>query len=539
MAAKQQGAGILDQNGKPIKREIASVKLDPIYGGFLNYIPERDEITLTKGGGQGVDIYDRLKKEPVVADKLPLRVLGVIAKKWEVTLPENATAAIDKEFADWLSGLLETIDYDELCKRALTNALLKGRDIHEIMWGEQKNMTVPVNFKPRRAGRFGFDDEGRLRLRTTTNYLPGELMPDNKFIVHVIDATDENPYGDGLGAVIWWWAYFKRRGIGFWLTLCDKLGIPTAVGKYEDNADDALQKKLLEALSAMASDSGIIIPKSMEIDLLEMTKTNIDTHEKLCRYCDEMISRTIIHQADSSRDAGGALMAAQESKAEVRADVLQADSDLLTATHTRDLVRPLRDYNFPGAELPRIWRNHEPEKNLKERVEVDGKLHEIGYRPRSVEYINTTYGGDWVLAPKPDPLAGPTIGDLARAGKNAPSPLGEGGGEGKHARAGSGSAADTAANEAAFAEAAPAPLIDTYIANALKNSRAARRAMIAPIEKLVQQSKSFDEVKTGLIAMFSELPVEDFAVVVEEAIKAADAAGRYEVQQSLKGDPSP
>jgi phage gp29-like protein len=531
MATETQNSAILDTNGQPIQREIASIKRDFMYQGWDGLLPDGDELARAKGQGQGVDVYDKLKTETVVADKLDRRILGLVSKPWEVT-PGGEKLA-DRKAAEYVDDLLDRIAYDQLCKSLMGETLLKGRGIEEIMWGVVDGRIEPVEFKRRRVTRFHWDADGNFRLRVPENITPGELLPPNKFVVHRWNHTDENPYGLGLGPVLWWPVFFKRKGIAFWLTFADKFGNPTSVGKYPAGTATADQAKLLGALKAISQDTGIIVPTGTEIELLEATRSGIDTYEKLCRYMDEMIARAIIGEADSSRDAGGALKAAADNRAEVRGDLLQADSDLLTLTITRDLVRPVVEWNFPGAKLPRVWRNFEPPEDLKSRVEIDEKLHKMGYRPKdAAKHVSEIYGGDWVVASKPDPMGADTqtagfMGKLRAAVANK-----------KGAQPGVDPEAEGQLEDSAdFAEGDDPEnaRMERLVDRAMSDAEPAMRALIAPIRKLVAESASFEEVLSGMAALYGEMPAVDFAEVMELAILTADLAGRYEVQRAADG----
>ncbi|WP_449423647.1 phage portal protein family protein, partial [Rhodanobacter lindaniclasticus] len=54
---------------------------------------------------------------------------------------------------------------------------------------------------------------------------------------------------------------FKRNGLKFWLIFLEKFGMPTGVGKYDATATDGEKAKLLQAVRAIQTDSGMIIPK--------------------------------------------------------------------------------------------------------------------------------------------------------------------------------------------------------------------------------------------------------------------------------------
>jgi phage gp29-like protein len=196
---------------------------------------------------------------------------------------------------------------------------------------------------------------------TRSDLLLGELLPPRKFIVHRYGAKDESPYGKGLGHVLFWPVFFKRQDIGFWLVFADKFGSPTAIGKYPPGAKKEEQKKLLDALGAIAQDAGVIVPEGMLIELLEAARTgSIDTYEKLARYMDEQISTTVLGETMSTNASSAGLGSGQANvQNDVRVEIAQADADMLSDTLNATLVRWIVDYNMPGAGYPTLWRSFE------------------------------------------------------------------------------------------------------------------------------------------------------------------------------------
>jgi hypothetical protein len=49
--------------------------------------------------------------------------------------------------------------------------------------------------------------------------------------------------------------------------------------------------------------------------------------------------------------------------------VVKSDADLLCESFNRGPVAWLTEWNFPGAQPPRVWRHTEPAENLQARAE--------------------------------------------------------------------------------------------------------------------------------------------------------------------------
>lgn len=127
-----------------------------------------------------------------------------------------------------------------MCKDLL-ESLLMGMTVVEIVWTVRDGWVVPERIIKRKTSRFVFvqTDEHKppeLRLLTKNNMVVGEALPERKFIVRRVNAEDDNPYGNGLGAQSYWPVFFKRKGIVAWNKLIDRFGTPTAHGKHPRDA---------------------------------------------------------------------------------------------------------------------------------------------------------------------------------------------------------------------------------------------------------------------------------------------------------------
>lgn len=387
-----------EANKNEILNEIATVQRDityPAFGGVLNH---QDDTLITRGGGRGLKIYDDIERDCTAYGDLQKRKQAVVSRPWQVD--PASTSRIDKKAADIVKAQLGsvTMDFDNVCLNLL-DAILKGYAVGELMWEVNGGELVMREIRPRNQRRFGFDDKYALRLKTQENMFPGIELPDRKFIVHTFGSKDGNPYGMGLGSRLFWPVFFKRKGITFWLTFADKFGSPTAVGKYPGGSSLSDQKKLLDALNAIAQDAGVIVPSGMEVALLEATRGGAtDTYEKLCRYMDEQITMAVLGESPTSRGSGGMAASAAVTRNEVRLELVQADTDLLSGTLNKTVVKWITELNVPGAKPPKVWRKVEEQKNLGEVATRDKTIFDMGYRP-TLAYIKETYGGDWTERP--------------------------------------------------------------------------------------------------------------------------------------------
>lgn len=401
--------------GPEQRQEVATIARDITYPAFHGVLRHQDDTLATRGSNRSYKIYDDIERDCHAYGVLQKRKLAVVARPWQV---DPATEdALDVKAADLVREQLSNIgvpeqdgeqiavptNFDMVCVNLL-DALLKGFAIGEVMWALDGAEVVATEIRPRDQRRFAFDPDYKLRLKTFENLLTGEPVPPRKFVVHTFGAKDGSPYGLGLGSRLFWPTLFKRQGITFWATFLDKFGSPTAIGKYPGGTQSTEKDKLLEALAAIAQDAGVAIPDGMVIELLEAARSGTVSYEQFCRYMDEQMSYAVLGDAAGAQGSGGALASAAILRNEVRLELVQADSDLLSSTLNSTLVPWITQFNVPGARLPKVWRQVKAAEDLKVRSERDKNLFAIGFRP-TLAHVQETYGGEWEVVKK---LAAPT-----------------------------------------------------------------------------------------------------------------------------------
>jgi phage gp29-like protein len=388
-------------------QEIASVRRDPnlilLGGRLLN----PDEVLQGRGRGE-YKAYDDLLKDGHCFSVLQKRYLAIIAREWSVQPASDD--AIDKKAAEMVKYHLESLSaraddddltatgFDRTCYNLL-DAILKGFKPAEILWQVDGKEFYPNQIKTRNQQRFNFaiNEAGKweLRMLTLEDMIDGEavnkLYP-KKFFTHICGATDDNPYGVGLGRTLWWNVFFKKQGIKFWLNFVEKFAFPTAIGKYKRGASKEQKNTLLEALDAIATDAGVAIPDDLEIILLEASRSgSISSYESLCKYMDGEISKTVLGETLTTEMGSTGSYAAANTHNEVRKELTKADSDLLSDTLNRTLIKWDVQLNLPDAKPPRLWRNFEEAEDLNGRSDRDKTLFDMGFKLKA-ESLTEIYG---------------------------------------------------------------------------------------------------------------------------------------------------
>jgi phage gp29-like protein len=469
--------------------EIASVKRDPFLPLFSGLLQQNDDTLATRGQGKGIRLYEEIERDAHAFSCLHKRKMAVISRPWEVT--PASESALDQRAAEVVRTQLSNIGFDHLCLNLL-DAINKGFSVGEILWATTGSEIVASEVRARDQRRFWFGENYELRLKTLTNMLPGEELPERKFIVHSLGAKDGNPYGMGLGSKLFWLVWFKRQGITFWLTLLDKFGSPTAVGKYPNGTQPPDQQKLLDALSAISQDSGVIVPEGMMIELLEATRGGNVGYEQMIRYMDEQISYCVLGEAPSAKGSGGALASAAITRNEVRLELVQFDADMLSATLNNTLIKWITEYNVPGATAPTVWRKIIEAEDIKIRAERDQILFNMGMRPDDVYQAENYPGWTFQAPPKKQIQGGGT--------------------------------------PVAFAESAQAVFPGDALAARLSIEVAPHwDAMLEQLRGIVHGANSLESLRDDLLASFGDLPDDELVKVMAAGFAVAEMAGMSDV----------
>ena len=485
--------------GPPIAQEIAT-SLDgrDITRGYVDPMllqPSTDKILQLRGHGD-YEIYRQVLRDDQVAGVWSQRQLAITSKEWTVTA--GGKTARDKAAADFIREQVKEVGFDRVTKLMLYGVFY-GFAVAEAMWGNDGRFVVLDDIKVRDRQRFGFDGAGRLRLKTYSKP-DGELLPPRKFWAFSTGADhDDEPYGLGLAHWLYWPVLFKRSGIKFWLIFLEKFGQPTAMGKYGANALQPEKTRLLQALSAINTDSGVIIPEGMQIELLEATRSGSADYVALVDRMDRAIAKVVMGQVASSEGTPGRL-GNDDLQGDVREDLIKADADLICESFNRSIVRWLTEWNFPGAAIPSVYRKVSPDEDLSERATRDKTIVEMGFKP-TLGYIHENYGEGWQEKQAEAPA--PTVPVLP--GQDQP---------------------------ASFAESNQLTPPSQMLPQAEQVMAAPVNAWLSQIRTVVDNAKSLEALRDDLLKLYPEMTLDQYAAALAEVTAASLLAGRNEIKES-------
>lgn len=482
---------------KELTAEIASRKEDVLlYGGI---IPNPDRILQSKGHTRTFRIYEDLETDAHVRTVITKRKRAVTAREWFVNEADSSAEAV--KAAELVRDCLGKINLDKITEDLL-DAVIKGFSAGEIIWIKDNDVIRPCDIRSRQPQRFIFkqcDNRYEPRLLTLNYPTEGIELPDKKFIFHVFDGRFDNPYGNGLGNALFWPVTFKRKGITFWLTFCDKFGSPTTIGRYPASASEGERETLRAALESIANDYGITIPEGMEVSLLEAAKSSTDTYEKLVRYMDEQISEVVLGETGSTNQSnGGGSRARDEIGNEIRVETAKSDADSICDTLNRTLIKWIVELNMPGAPLPKLWRDFEEPEDENEKAKRDTSLASLGVR-FTKDYFKNNYNledGDFELAK----LSAEQRTDDLTLTRN-------------------------------FASEDNSRLDDILEAEELNRQM---EGILGPVIRLVQEGKSYEDIMAHLVETYDFMNSDALMAMLDKAIFLANAKGRLDARKQLK-----
>ncbi|EXL08211.1 hypothetical protein BG46_01395 [Brucella anthropi] len=476
----------------PVIPEIATAQSDPYVPNYTGLLQPTDEVLVSRGGASAIKIYDEIRRDPHAYAILQKLKLEVVSREWKIT--PASESRLDKKAAAEVERQLKAINFDQLT-RGLLGAVLKGFSVAEILWSSTALGWEATTVKVKKQRRFRFTIDGALRILTRANSMDGEPVPERKFIIHrhTIDDDDDDPYGVGLGSVLFWPAWFKRQVLAHWLRGTEKHATPTTVMQYEGNYDEKRQAQLTGVLRLMANDTGLVIPSTVAASLLESKNAGGgDFFEKLARYLDELMSEAVLGETLTTNSGERGARSLGEIHNEIRIAIAKAASDLVCATIGDTLVRWIVELNYPGAGLPEVWRDFSETEDLDKKVDRDKKLHEMGYEPADPDYISDTYGAEWVKkqpvnAVQADPAKPASVMDNLDFAENPNSVSKRG--------------ESTVKELSDQLETVAQPAID---------------AMIEAIRAEFTEARDYDDLIIRLARLSAEMGVEDLATAMEQ-----------------------
>ena len=349
-----------------------------------------DELLIQKGGAQAFNVYQKLLFDDTVQAGMSKLTQEITAREYVLESAEDTPG--DNAVKDFCQNLLGKLQLDEVYA-SMMEAYIVGFSVCEVMWRRTPYGIVPFDLRFRDQRRFRFQENEdadygfEMRMATQEEPLYGIELPARKFIVFRYWAqANGDPYGAGLGRILYPLVKFKRRALESQLLYSDRFANPTAVAKAPLSATTMEVETLYDHLSNLSQETALVMPEGFELDFVNPGGTP-ETFEKLRDSLIRDITLLVAGENESGSQGAGSL-ASSEVAQSVRLARAKELCDTISFTLNDTLLRWIVDLNFgTNVEAPRISRDFEPKEDLSlDMSGVATLVKDIGLRP-TTEWI--------------------------------------------------------------------------------------------------------------------------------------------------------
>jgi len=351
-----------------------------------------DELLISKGGLQALNIYRRLLTDSTVQSAFSKLSQEVTSRDLIIDPVSNLPG--DIAVKDFVEFALEKLNMDVIF-RGMLEAYVTGYSVAEVIWKSTPKGVLPVDVRIRDARRFIFqespegDDGFTMRMLTREAMEKGVELPARKFIVFKYWSThDGDPYGSGLGRILYPLVKFKRRAIESEVLFSDRFATPTAIATAPLSATVDEINTLYGHISNLSQETALILPEGFTLDFAN-PQGSPEVFSGLREALTNEITTLIAGEAETgNKDAGS--RASSEVANSVRLTRAKELSESLCSELTHTLVRWIVDLNYgTNVQSPTIYRQFQTESDSKLTMQdVALMVEKMGMKPTRDWLIN-------------------------------------------------------------------------------------------------------------------------------------------------------
>lgn len=440
--------------------------------------------------------------------------------EWQIVPPDNATAA-EKRATEQAIEVFSALDVEDMVLD-MGMGIGHGWANLELTWerdGALRYVTQPT-LRPHSWFRLHPDDQNMITLRDNST-TGAELWPLG-WVQHRHRAKGGYVARMGLHRMLVWPYLFQNYALGDLAELLEIYGLPTVVGKFPKNATEKEKATLLRAVVSMGKDARGIIPEGMSVEFLEAAGkgASADVYKVMMEWCERSKAKAILGGTLTSGTGEGTNTNALGNVHERgQTSLIRSDARQYAGTLRRHLLWPMAALNF-GIEkpqrAPRFYLDVGETEDLKKLAETLPVFADRGVQIpvwwfHEKSGIPKAQEGEEVLqaAARPaDPFA------MLKAASLTPLPARR-------------PIAALALSPGQDAQPGPVEMLAEGAAAAAQPQVA---SWLATIEELLANAGTLEEFRELLLAAYDRLPTEGLAEVLGDALAAADAAGRYDIE---------
>jgi len=341
-------------NTSQLTSEVAVIKDETLkaFEQFLGYLPNPDVLAqnLENEGNDVFEIFEKMLLDGHIWSQLSIRKAYILSRSWDI-LPEKG----DEEIAEFVRGALNNLFMQQDLEEILT-AIEYGYSVTEIIWELIDGMWYPKNLKNRDPERFRFNSYGELLIKKGLGK-PERLNETYKFIVYRHESRKENPYGTPVLSRCYWPWLFKKAGVKFWVTMCEKFGVPSIIALFQSTEADGGKERaaqIAQSLQGLSNDAAAAISNVDEVKTLESSGEG-GAFDSLIKFCNIEISKAITGQILSSDIGDQGSYALAKTHEDTLEKITVKDGKALERILNETLIKWIVELNYGvNAPIPKL-----------------------------------------------------------------------------------------------------------------------------------------------------------------------------------------
>lgn len=493
-----------------IKRELAAHPSKGLTPARLYRILEDAEQGDLKGQHELMD--DMEEKDTQIGSDLAKRRQLAAELEWQIVPPDNATAE-EQKAADFCNEVFSGLEVEDLIIE-LGSGIGHGWANLELPWavsGNQRLVEQPI-FRPHSWFRLHPENQNELRLRDLS--ANGAALWPLGWARHIHKAKAGYIARGGLLRSLAWPYLFQNYAIGDLAELLEIYGIPARLGTYPASATDKEKATLLKAVTSLGHSAAGIIPEGMLIDFKEAADGKGDLFEVMIRWCEQAKARAILGNTLTSGTGDGTNTNALGNVHERgQQSLIRCDCRQYAGTINRDIIWPMAAINFgidDRRRAPRFFLDTGETEDFKLLADSLPVFVDMGAQVPV-----------WWLHEKTRiPRAGK--GEEVLTGKVAPPPS-----------AALRSQTAVASLMAEVSDPGGQAFPPDLIADRLDlEAQPAIDEWLATLQTMLDQADSLEHYREMVLAAYDALPTDKLAATMAQALTAAQAAGRFDIEES-------
>lgn len=356
-----------------------------------------DEFLISRGGAEAFNVYQRLLFDDTVSMALSKISQEITVREWKLDAASEKPG--DIAVKDFVEQQLLELQMDDIY-RQMVEAYIVGYSVFEVMWRRTSGGIRAYDIRFRDQRRFRFEtlekaDFGfTMKLMTREDMFEGIELPPRKFgAFRFWIQGNGDPYGAGLGRILYPLVKFKRRALESQLLYSDRFANPTAVAKAPLSATTGEIETLYDHLSNLSQETALVMPEGYELEFINPGGTP-ETFEKLRDSLLRDITLLIAGE-DEAGSANSGSRASSEVAQGVRMSRAQDIAESISHTLNTTLIRWIVDLNFgTNVKSPKIFRDFEVKDEVSLSMsDVATLVKDVGLRP-TVEWISDRFNVD-------------------------------------------------------------------------------------------------------------------------------------------------